>query len=82
MILNQRKKSGQISVQLCLQDENKLCYATYLEYLKRLGYFENITSSAYQQCMLNFLKRMKKTLPGLCVPKSKTSNFKLLVPPI
>ena len=39
---------------LSLQDEEKLFYATYLKYFKRLGYFKHITGGAYQQCMLKF----------------------------
>ena len=60
MILNQKKEGCQLLVQLRLEDEDKLSYATYLEYLKRLGYFENSTSSAYQQCIFKFLNRMRK----------------------
>ena len=76
MIFKQRKEGSQTSVQLCLQDEDELSYATYLEYLKKLGYFENITSSAYQQCTLKFLKHIK--FPQ-CISKAKFSSFKLLV---
>ena len=42
---------------LSLQDEEKLSYAIYLEYLRneatRVGYFKSI-ASAYRQCMFKF----------------------------
>ena len=48
----------------------------------RLGYkgvdgFKNITS-AYQQCVLKFLKRRRKILLDICVPKSEIiiSNYR------
>ena len=76
MILNQRKEDSQISVQLFLQDKDKLSYATCSEYLKMLGYFESIISSAYQQCMLKCFKRI--IFPEY-TSKANFSNFKLLV---
>ena len=75
-MLNQRKEGSQISVQLCLQDEDELSYAIYLKYLKRLGYFENITNSAYQQFMLKCFERLRFTE---CTSKANFSNCKLLV---
>ena len=66
---------------LSLQDEEKLSYATYFEAL-RLGYQRRLFQK-HHKCVpavyAPVLKRMRKIPPWFMRPKSKTSNFKLLV---